>query len=95
MWIENMVVGMMVFEGYVENLMHGMMVFEWNNHDKNHQIHWNDMHYRRDYHHSSLNEEVAMVIAHTDVAPFSRIHLSHNVSHHSSFHCLQHSYNNI
>ena len=82
MWLESMVVGMMVFEDYVESMVHGMMVVEWHNHDKNHHIHWNDMHCRRGYNHSSLVEEVAMVIAHMDVAPFSRIFPSHNVSHH-------------
>ncbi|KAL4329555.1 hypothetical protein AHAS_Ahas13G0311800 [Arachis hypogaea] len=95
MWIGSMVVGMIVFEDYIESMVHGMMVVEWHNHDKNHHIHWNDMHYRRGCNHSSLVEEVAMVSAHMDMAPFSRIHLSYNMSHHSSFHYLQHSHNHI
>ncbi|RYR03907.1 hypothetical protein Ahy_B06g083309 [Arachis hypogaea] len=58
-WIENMVVGMMVFEDYVESMVYRMIVVEWHNHDKNYHINWNDMHYRRGCNHSSSIEEVA------------------------------------
>ncbi|RYR74252.1 hypothetical protein Ahy_A02g008894 [Arachis hypogaea] len=74
---------------WVENKVHRMVVVERYNHDKNHHVHRNDMHYRKDYYHSNLKGKVAMVIAHMDMAPFLRIRLSHNVSHHSSFHRLQ------
>ncbi|RYR66745.1 hypothetical protein Ahy_A03g012799 [Arachis hypogaea] len=61
-------------------MVYRMMVVEWYNHDKNHHIHRNDMHYRKDYHHSNLKGKVAMMIAHMDMALFLRIHLFHNAN---------------